>query len=1042
MRLPEISVQRPVFATVIALLLVSFGVMAFLQLSTREYPDMSPAQVSIVTNYEGAASDVVETRITQPIEDEIGGIEGIRTIRSSSADGRSTITVEFELGRDIDAAANDVRDRVSRASRRLPEEAERPQVTKADSETTPLVYISVAGEGMSPMDITDYAERYIVDRFAVLPGVASVRVFGGAPRSMRIWLDRQKLSARQLAVSDVLAALRQENVELPAGRLDSQYMELPVRVERSYRSAMDFRRLVVRRGDDGHLVRLAEVARVEEGPSTRRRLFFSNGENSVSVGVVKQSDANTVEVLDKVQKEMRAIDNDLPDGMAVASSGDASAFIRAAINGVYTTIALTIALVSFVILLFLGTIRATLIPVVCIPVSLLGAVIALQAMGYSLNLITLLAMVLAVGLVVDDAIVVLENIFRRVEDGEPPLLAAAGGAQQVGFAVIATTAVLLAVFSPVVFLQDASSRLFVELAVTISVAVCISSVLALSLVPMLCSQVLRRKTSHSFLDRAVEAAMTRLRSGYETSLRYLLGHAWISLVAAVLAFVMLPLLFQQLKQEYVPVEDQDQIMAIINTQEGTNIESMRGIIEQLQPPLLELEKAGSLTRVLFVAPFRNSTSTSTAFSRISMVPWDQRDYSAFELRDQMAETWRDVPGIRVMTFVPAGLGQRGPNTPVQFVLQGPDYQTLAQWRDVVMDEARKSGLFGMLNSDLKETQQQVHLRIDTARAASLGVSARDVAETLQALMTEQEVTTYSVDQEEYPVIVQLQDNQRATPDDIGNVRVRSASGELIPLSNLLDADNVAGIAELQRYNRLRAVTINATLSGDVSLGDALAFLEQTVDDNLPTNAKVDYKGQSLDYKESSGDIYFAFGLALLVLFLVMAAQFESFVHPAVIMVTVPLALGGGLLGLFLTGQSFNLFSQIGLLMLIGIATKNGILLVEFINQVRDEGWDFGEAIVKASVLRLRPVLMTAVSTIVGTLPLVLMEGPGSMSRNVLGIVVLFGVSVATLFTLYLVPAIYSIVARGTGSPESIAREMRELAAERGEVPNAEAQKIS
>jgi len=385
-----------------------------------------------------------------------------------------------------------------------------------------------------------------------------------------------------------------------------------------------------------------------------------------------------------------------------------------------------------------------------------------------------------------------------------------------------------------------------------------------------------------------------------------------------------------------------------------------------------------------------------------------------------------------MTFVPAGLGQRGPNTPVQFVLQGPDYQTLADWRDVIMDQARQSGLFGMLNSDLKETQQQVHLQIDTARAASLGVSARDVAETLQALMTEQEVTTYSVDQEEYPVIVQLQDDQRATPDDIGNVRVRGAGGELIPMSNMLDADNVAGIAELQRYNRLRAVTINATLAPDVSLGDALAFLEQAVDDNLPTNAKVDYKGQSLDYKESSGDIYFAFGLALLVLFLVMAAQFESFVHPAVIMVTVPLALGGGLLGLFLTGQSFNLFSQIGLLMLIGIATKNGILLVEFINQVRDEGLEFAEAIVKASVLRLRPVLMTAVSTIVGTMPLVLMEGPGSTSRNVLGIVVLFGVSVATLFTLYLVPAIYSIVARGTGSPEAIAREMRALATARTE----------
>lgn len=1027
MWLPQVSVQRPVFATVIALLLVSFGIMAFLQLSTREYPDMSPAQVSVQTDYEGAAADVVEKRITQPIEDEIGGIEGIRTIRSSSSDGRSSITVEFELGRDIDAAANDVRDRVSRASRRLPEEAERPQVTKADSETTPLVYMSVGGEAMSHMDTTDYAERYIVDRFAVLPGVASVQVYGGAPRSMRIWLDRQKLTARELAVSDVLAALRRENVELPAGRLDSTFVELPVRVERGYRTADDFARMVVRRGSDGHLVRLAEVARVEEGPATRRQVFYSNGENSVSIGVVKQSDANTIEVLDAIHEEMLAVQADLPDGMGIASSGDASAFIRAAINGVYTTIALTIALVAFVILLFLGTLRATLIPVVCIPVSLLGAVIALQAMDYSLNLITLLAMVLAVGLVVDDAIVVLENIYRRIEEGEPPLLAAAAGAQQVGFAVIATTAVLLAVFSPVIFLQDASSRLFVELAVTISVAVCVSSVLALSLVPMLCSQILKQNASHSVLDRVVSGLLLRLRSGYEKSLRYLLGHGWISLALAALALIVLPLLFQQLQREYVPVEDQDSVMAIINAQEGTNIDSMRQIIERLQPPLLELQESGSLTRVLFVAPFRNSTSTSTAFSRVSMVPWNERDYSAFELRDQMAEWWSEVPGIRVSTFVPAGLGQRGPNTPVQFVLQGPDYQTLADWRDMVMDDARASGLFGMLTSDLKETQQQVHLRIDSSRAAALGVSARDVAETLQALMTEQEVTTYSVDQEEYPVIVQLQDNQRATPDDIGNVSVRGSDGQLIRLSNLLTSESVAGIATLERYNRLRAVTISATPAAGVSLGEALQFLETSVDRYLPQTAKVDYKGQSLDYKESTGDIYLAFGLALLVLFLVMAAQFESFIHPTVIMVTVPLALGGGLLGLMVTGQSFNLFSQIGLLMLIGIATKNGILLVEFINQVRDEGVEFGEAIVKGSVLRLRPVLMTAVSTIVGALPLVLMEGPGSTSRNVLGIVVLFGVSVATLFTLYLVPAIYSIIARRTGSPDAIAREMRVLA---------------
>ncbi|MEE4277807.1 MAG: efflux RND transporter permease subunit [Halieaceae bacterium] len=1036
MLLPDLSVRRPVFASVLALLLVSFGLMAFTQLSTREYPDISPPQVSVNTIYEGAAADVIEKRITQPLEDEIGGIEGIRTLRSSSSDGRSSITIEFELDRDIDAAANDVRDRVSRASRRLPEEAERPQVTKADAEATALIYISLEAENLSAMEITDYAERYIVDRLAVLPGVASVSLHGGAQRSMRIWVDRDKLSARQMAISDIMDALRRENLELPAGRLESYDLEFPVRVSRSYRSAEDFRDLVIGRGPDGHLARLGEVARVEEAGASNRKLFVTNGRDSMSMGVVKQSNANTVEVLDAVKKELVAIEQDLPEGMGVAASGDASAFIRAAINGVYTAIGMTIGLVALVILLFLGTLRATLIPVVCIPISLFGAIIALQVFDFSINLITLLAMVLAIGLVVDDAIVVLENIYRRIEEGEPPLLASARGAQQVGFAVIATTAVLLAVFSPVLFLQDATAKLFIELAATISFAVVISSVMALSLVPMMCSQLLRATERRSLLVRMMDSLLAGLRGGYERSLRWLLPHSWVALPLVLLSIAAIVPLMQGLQREYVPQEDQDSVMAMTTAPEGTNIRSMRSLIETLQPPLLKLQEEGTLNRVLFVSPFRNSTNPTQAFTRISMVPYDQRDYSAFELRSMLVREWSQIPGVRVMAFLPRGLGQRGPNTPVEFILQGPDYDRLAAWRDVVLDAARESGLFGMLDSDLKETQQQIHVTIDTTRAAALGVSTREVAEALQALMTEQEVTTYTADGEEYSVIVQLEENQRVTPTDIENVQVRGSNGQLVQLSNLLRTENRAGIATLNRFNRLRSVKISASMADGVSLGDALAFLESVVERELPVSAKIAYSGESLDYKESSNAIVFAFILALLVLFLVMAAQFESFVHPLVIMVTVPLALVGGLVGLAVTGQTFNLFSQIGLLMLIGIATKNGILLVEFINQVRDEGEAFDEAIVRASVLRLRPVLMTTISTVVGAIPLVMMSGPGSASRNVLGIVVLSGVSIATLFTLFLVPAIYRLLARRTGSPEAIAREMKRLAREAPEVPAA------
>ena len=605
--------------------------------------------------------------------------------------------------------------------------------------------------------------------------------------------------------------------------------------------------------------------------------------------------------------------------------------------------------------------------------------LALQAFGYSLNLISLLAMVLAIGLVVDDAIVVLENIVRRIEEGEAPLLAASRGAQQVGFAVIATTAVLLAVFSPVLFLQDATARLFVELAVTVS------SLMALTLVPMLCSKVLRTGARQSLLSRAVNGGLGRMRGAYERSLRRFIRRPGWSLLLSLAALLSLGPLYLLVQREYVPAEDQDTVLTFITAAEGTNIDTMRGIVNTLQPPLLALQREGSLTRVLFISPFFGSAGPTRAFGRISMVPWDQRDYSAFELRDMIMRNGRTIPGVSVIAVVPGGLGNRGADTPVQFVLQGPDYEQLAEWRDIVIRAAQDSGLFGMLTSDLKEIQQQVHVEVDATRAASLGVSTREVAEALQALLTDQEVTTFTRDGEEYPVIVQLEAAQRDSPGDIESVEVRGSGGQLIRLSNLLSTESRAGIASLERYNRLRSVTISGSPAQGATLGQALEFLESTVSEQLPAIAAFDYRGESLDYKESSNDIVFAFALALLVLYLVMAAQFESFIHPAVIMTTVPLALVGGLLGLMITGQTLNLFSQIGLLMLIGIAAKNGILLVEFINQVRDEGVEFDAAIVSASVIRLRPVLMTTIATLMGAVPLVVMTGPGSVSRNVLGI---------------------------------------------------------
>ncbi|GAB3092478.1 efflux RND transporter permease subunit [Aestuariicella hydrocarbonica] len=1028
MRISELSVQRPVFATVIALLIAAFGVLAFLQLTTREYPDVSPAQISISTSYTGASADVIETRITKPIEDEISGVEGIRSIRSSSTDGISRINIEFTLNRDIDAAANDIRDKVSRALRKLPDEADPPQVAKADSDASPIIYISLESESLPLMELTDYAERYVIDRFSVVPGVSTVNVFGSGAKSMRIWVDRDKLAARQLTVSDLYNALQRESIELPAGRLESVNFEFPVRLKRNYQSEQDFKNLVLAKSDNGHLIRLGEVAQVQEGSETNRRLFITNGRDSMAMGIIKQSNANTVDVLEAIQREIELIRNELPPGMMISTSGDASAFIRASIKGVYWSIILTTALVALVIFLFLGQLKVAIIPVVCIPLSLIGSTIALNAFGFSINLITLLAMVLAIGLVVDDAIVVLENIYRRIEEGEPPLLAAARGAAQVGFAVIATTLVLIAVFTPITFMQDNTGRIFSELAVAICASVILSTFFALTIVPMLCSKLLKHEARKSVLDQTINTLLENISAAYGKSLRSSLKRPWLSVTGVIVTMLAGVYLLNTIKKEYAPLEDKDTIMAMIHTQEGTGLDSMNNTIKKLQQPLLDYkEETGGITRILFVSPFMGSTSPTVAFSRISLVPWNEREFSAFELREHVNQQWRQIPGIRAMTFMPSGLTSGSASSPVQFVIQGPTFKDLSEWRDIVMDSARASGLFGMLNSDLKETQQQIHIDIDNTRAATLGISVKDIGETLQSLMTESEVTTYSNNGEEYPVIVQLEKHQRMTPDDILNIDVRSStSGELIKLSNLIHITSKAGISTQNRYNRMRAVTISAGLAPSVTQGEALAFLEQTVADKLPAGAKIDYRGESLEYKDSSGGIYFTFGLALLVLFLVMAAQFESFIHPTVIIMTVPLAVTGGLMGLLATGITFNIFSQIALLMLIGIATKSGILLVEFINQLRDQGIEFNEAIIQACQIRMRPVLMTTISTLAGAIPLVVMAGPGSVSRNILGVVILFGVAFSTVLTLYIIPGLYKIIAKNTTSPEAISRTMQEL----------------
>ncbi len=1031
MWLSDTSVKRPVFATVLSMLLVAIGALSFRDLTVREQPDTVAPTVQVQVGYPGANAEVIETRITQVLEAELSGIEGVKNIRSQSRDGQSSLTVEFYLDRNLDEAANDVRDRVSRVSRRLPEDANQVSVQKADADSQPIMWLTLASNDMGLMDLTDYMQRYLIDRFATIPGVSQINLFGSGGPSMRVWIDRHALTARNLTVADIETALTRENVELPAGRIESQDLDFQVRIARNYQTADNFRNLVIAQGDDGHLVRLGEVANVEIASRERNRIFRTNGALTTGFGIIKQSTANTVEVLDDVKREVAEVNNELPEGMELITSGDESLYIRAAIDEIYWTIGITTALVGFVIFVFLGSLRATLIPLVTIPVCLIATFSVLALFGYSINLVTLLALALSIGLVVDDAIVVLENAHRRIEEGEAPLLAAFNGTRQVAFAVIATTVVLVSVFAPVAFLRDSIGRVFAELAVTIAAAVIFSAVLALSLSPMMCSKLLRSSTKESKLTHTLDRGFVWLSNRYQAVLRTTLRAPWVSVATCVAIAFGAYILLQGIPQEYAPVEDRGQFNGQIQAPEGTSYERLRESAIKVEAALQKYFDDGSVQRGIVSVPGWGNNGSGIV--NVTLKPWGERKIGTQEMLDDLNKQWEEIPDVRVNAFLNSGNrggGGGGGGSPVQIVLGGPNYEELARWRDIIIARAAENPGLVRLDSDLRETQPQVLVRVDNDRAASLGVTAQSIGSTLQTLMSERQVTTYVVDGEEYDVVLQAKPEQRASYSDLSNIFVRAdRSGELVPLSNLMALEDMAGPSQLQRHNRMRAVTLSANLAPGYTLGEALEYLEGIIRTELPGTAQIDYRGESLEYKEASGALYFTFGIALFVVFLVLAAQFESFVHPLVIMVTVPLAVAGGLLGLWITGKTLNIYSQIGIIMLVGIAAKNGVLIVEFINQLRDKGMEFKDAIVEASRIRLRPVIMTAFAAVMGSVPLILAEGPGSASRAALGVVIFSGVTFATFFTLFIVPAVYNLMARGTSSPNAIAHRLDELRTE-------------
>ena len=1022
MQISDLFIRRPVFSVVVSLLLMVGGFASLARLPVREYPAVDPPVVSVSTVYRGASNQVVESRITEIIEGAVAGLEGIREIRSSSQNDRSSVNIEFQLSRNQESAAADVRDAVSRVIGRLPDGIDPPVIRKVDANSGAIMWVAVTSSTLDPLELSDFLKRVYVDRLSTVPGVANVYIGGERRYAMRIWIDRAALAARGLTAQDVETAIRRQNVELPGGRLESMQRELTVKTDSRLATPEEFRNIIVV-NKNGYLVRLGEVARVEVGPEDNRFEFYQGGRTAIGLGIVRQSTANTLEVADAVRAELERLKEALPPGTATEVAYDESLFIRASINGVIKTLLEGVALVILVILIFLRDWRSSIVALVAIPVSILASFMVVAFFGASINVLTLLAIVLAIGIVVDDAIVEIENVHRRIEEGQPPLLASFDGAREIGFAVIATTATLMAVFVPLAFMTGNTGRLFREFAIQLAAAIFFSGVVARTLTPMMCSKLM--VPAHGPIHRWTEPVFSGMTNGYRWILARALKIPLVILAIGGLVSLAAVNLFQALPQEFAPTEDRGFIIIPITSPEGASLDYTRERVREVERAVQPLQERGIVQTILSqVAPgFQRPAPVNAGLVIVRLVPWDQREVKQQDVVNELQRSISGFPGARAFPVNPPSLGQRGfTNQQIQFVLGGPDYDTLRDWRDIVMQKAQATGQFNNLDSDYKESQPDLRVQIDRARAADLGVSVEDIGKTLELMFGEREISTFVSRGQEYPVIVRARSQDRATPADLANTFMRAQNGDLMPLSAFVSLSEAAAPQELNRFDRLRAITIQGSLAPGVSIGQGLATLEQIVRDDLPIEVRIGYKGQSKEFKDASSAIYVTFGLALLVVFLVLAAQFESWINPFIVMLTVPLAVTGGLLALFLTGQSLNIYSQIGMILLIGLMTKNGILIVEFANQLRERGLGVREAVIESSVLRLRPILMTSIATMGGAIPLAWSEGAGAEARNAIGWVIVGGVSLSTLLTTLVVPSIYLLIG-GYSKPANYTAEL-------------------
>ena len=1007
MVLSDISIKRPVLATVMSLVVILVGLISYQRLSVREYPKIDEPVVNVETTYPGATAEIIESQITQPLEESLAGIEGIDVITSTSRPERSQITVKFQLTRNPDEAANDVRDRVSRVRALLPDEILEPVISKVEADAQPTIYLAFSSSNHTPLEITDYADRYVKDRLQNIQGVANVMILGDRRYAMRLWLDTNRLAAFALTPQDVENALRQQNVEIPSGRIESTEREFTVLSETDLRTPQEFEALILKRAD-GYLVRLGDVGRAELGARSERTVVRFKGNPAVALGVVRQATANPLDISQDVRAMLPLIGQTLPAGMRVDIAYDSAVFIDRSIKNVFWTIGEAVVLVILVIFFFLRSVRATLVPLVTIPVSLIGAFGLMYVFGFTINTLTLLAMVLAIGMVVDDAIVMLENIHRHVENGLSPLQAAFKGSREIAFAVIAMTLTLAAVYAPIGFMEGRTGRLFTEFALTLAGAVVISGFVALTLSPMMCSKLLRHRTRHMKIYDVIEKGMVAMTDGYRRLLRRTLKLNLGVIALGVAVGGAAWFLFGMLQSELAPTEDRGTIVGVGIGPEGATVgytDRYARMMENVFASTPEVER-------YFVVTGFPVVSQIISFSGLH--PWEERDRKQQAIAQEMQpKLFGGIPGIMAFAVNPPSLGQNAMAQPVQFVLQtSAPYEELQRLTEAVLEEARRWPGFLNLDTDLKLNKPQLAVRIDREKAMDVGVDVATIGRTLETMLGGRQVTRFKREGKQYDVMVQVEDADRVTPAGLSAIHMRGRGGEMIQLSNLVSVEETVAPRELNHFNQLRAAKITANLAPGYALSDALATLDGIADRVLPPGAVTDYDGVSREFRQSSAGLYVTFLLALGFIYLVLAAQFESFIDPFIIMLSVPLSVTGALIALWMTGHTLNIYSQIGLVTLIGLITKHGILIVEFANHLREEGMSKIEAVIESSALRLRPILMTTGAMVLGALPLALASGAGAESRQAIGWVIVGGMSFGTILTLFVVPTAYLVIARG------------------------------